>query len=137
MPRTPDSFVLGELVVVVGGGVLAVVLGIGPRGGAAFGGDVATGGDVLLRRDGGEVVMVVPTTFVTFVTFVVVVTTFVAVVVVGVLAVAVGTVVVPLTWWKERVGGDWDSDFAKAHTAPLAASTATTSTMPGYQAPSR
>jgi hypothetical protein len=132
-PRMPDVFVLGGLVVVVGGAVVAVVLWVGVRTGGALAGDVVTGGDVLLRRNGGEMV-VVPTAFVTSV--VGVPATFVGVVVV--LAVAVGGVVVPpFTCWMESVGGGVVSVSAKAHTAPLAASTATTSATPGYQTPSR
>lgn len=66
--------------------------------------------------------MVVPTTFV---------------VVVVLLATAVGTVVVPFTCTIESVGAGGVSVAAKAHTAPLTASTATTSPTPGYQTPSR
>ena len=70
--------------------------------------------------------MVVPTAVVVIV-----------VVVVVLLAVAVGTVVVAVTCWTESVGGGDPPVSAKAHTAPLTASTATTSATPGYQTPSR
>ena len=134
--------VVGGRVVVVGGGVVVVVLRIGASSGEALAGDVATDGllsvassapgsrdgigvrdDVLLRRNGGDVVMVLPTTFL---------------VVVVPFAVAVGTVMVPFTCWTESVGGGvCVLKKAKAHTAPLAARTATTSATPGYHTPSR
>jgi hypothetical protein len=136
--------VFGGLVVVVGGAVVVVVLEVEVGCGGALAGDVATGGpsstsrsalggrdgidfrdDALLRRNGGEVVMVVPTA------------TAVVVVVVR-LGMAVGTVVVAVTCWTESVGGGGRvSVSTKAHTAPLTASTATTSATPGYQTPSR
>ena len=132
--------VVGGRVVVVGGGVVVVVvLRIGASSGGALAGDVATGGllsvassapggrdgigvhdDVLLRRNGGEAVMVLPTTLV---------------VVVIPFAVAVGTVMVPFTCWTESVGGVWVLGKAKAHTAPLTARTATTSATPGIPDP--
>jgi hypothetical protein len=119
--------VVGGGVVVVGGGVVVVVLRIGVNTREAPAVDVARDGigvrdDVLPRRSGGEVVMVVPTTFV---------------VVVVLLAVAAGTVGAPFTCWKESVGGGGVLVSEKPHTAPLTASTATTSATPGYQTPSR
>jgi hypothetical protein len=132
--------VVGGRVVVVGGGVVVVVPGTGVSAGAALAGDAATGGllsaassalagtdgigvrdDVLLRRNGGEAVRVLPSALV---------------VVVVPLAIAVGTVVVPFTCWKESVGGGVLVS-AKAHAAPLIASAATTSATPGYHSPSR
>ena len=128
--------IVGGLVVVVGGGVVVGVLRIGLPSGGELAGAVATGGlftasrelpgrdgiDVPdVPRNGGEVVVVVPTTFV---------------VVVVPLAVAVGTGVVPFTCRKECVGGG-ASVSALAHTTPVTASTATTSATPGYQTPSR
>jgi hypothetical protein len=134
--------VVGGRVVVVGGGVVVVVLRIGVGSGGALAGFVATGGllsavssalvgtdeigvrdDGLLPRNRGEIVMVVPTTFVVVVVFA---------------AIAVGLVVVSLTCWTESVGGGVSVlEKAKAHTAPLTASTATTSAAPGYHTPFR
>jgi hypothetical protein len=138
------AVVVGGRVVVVGGGVVVVVLRIGVGGGWALAGDVATGGlltaassalvgtdeigvcdDVLPRPNGGDVVTVLPTTFV---------------VVVVLVATAVGLVVVPFTCWTESVRGGVSvlaKAKAKTHTAPLTASTATTSATPGYHTPSR
>ena len=130
--------IVGGRVVVVGGGVVVGVLRIGLTGDGELAGDVATGGlftasrelpgrdesgvpDDVLPGNGGEVVTVVPTTFV---------------VVVVPLAVAVGTGVVPFTCRKECVGGG-ASVSALAHTTPVTVSTATTSATPGYQTPSR
>lgn len=127
-------------VVVVGGGVVVVVLRVGLGSGGALAGDVATGGplstsssapggrvrngvrDEVLGLDGAKAVMAAPLT---------------PVVVLGLFALAVGTVVVPCTCWTASVGGGRVSVTAKAHTAPLTASTATTSVTPGYQIPSR
>lgn len=132
--------VVGGDVVVVGGGVVVVVLRTGMSTGEALAGDAATGGllsmassalvgtdgigvrdDVLPRPNGGDAVMVLPNTLV---------------VAVGLLVIAVGTLVVPFTCWTESVGGGV-LDSAKAHTAPLTPSAATTSATPGYQTPSR
>jgi hypothetical protein len=130
--------IVGGRVVVVGRGVVVGVLRVGLTCGGELAGDVATGGlfspasrelpgrdelgvpDDVLPGNGGEVVMVLPTTFV---------------VVVVLLAVAVGAVVAPFTCRSESVGGA--SVTALAHTAPVTANTATTSATPGYQTPSR
>jgi len=79
---------VGLGVVGVGRGVVVAVLGIGVNRGGALAGDVAPVGDALLRRNGSEVVTVVPTTFALIA---------VAVVVVVVLAIVLGTVVEPPT----------------------------------------
>jgi hypothetical protein len=130
--------------VVVGGGVVVVVLRIGVSTCGALAGDGAAGGllggllsaasSALVGRDGIDVrddglpppsgravVMVLPTTFV---------------VVVALLAVGVGAVVVPFTCCTASVGGRVLVP-AKAHTAPISTSPATTSATPGYQTPSR
>jgi hypothetical protein len=132
--------VVGGRVVVVGGSVVVVVLRIGVSTCGALASDGAAGGllstasselvgragigvrdDVLPGTDGGAVVMVLPTTFV---------------VVVVLLAVGVGVAVVPFTCCTASVGGGVLVP-ARAHTAPITASPATTSATPGYQTPSR
>jgi hypothetical protein len=119
---------------------VVVVLWVGLGSGGVLACDVANGGllgtsssapggrvrigvrDEVLGLDGGKAVMVAPLT---------------PVVVLGLFALAVGTVVVPCTCWTASVGGGRVSVTAKAHAAPMTASTATTSVTPGYQTPSR
>jgi hypothetical protein len=133
--------VVGGRVVVVGGSVVVVVLRIGLSTCGALAGEGAAGGllsaasSALVGRDGIDVrddalpppsgravVIVLPTTFV--------------VVVVPLLAAWVGAAVVPFRCCTASVGGGVLVP-AKAHTAAITASPATTSATPGYQTPSR